>query len=239
MLGNLSISASAFAGAVGLLVVGTLGQLFLAGAASAADTGFPGLEIFTHKDQDTIGPDAAGLRFSGPITAPLADALETVLFDGGKPRFARLMLELDSEGGELGAVEKVVAVLEKVKRSATLNTRVLDGKVCASGCVALFMVGSQRKASTASVWVFHGAHYLNSNVPALDQTQRYLELLVSLGVKPDFIRTLAVDGYVTRPGALILSSYELFHNYDTGIITELQPNWRPEKPYGVKPFVSR
>lgn len=201
--------------------------------ALAATTGFPGLEIFTHADQDTIGKDAAGLRFAGQITAPLADVLERLLLDDGKPRFARLMLELDSEGGEIDAVEDVVAVLQKVQRAASLSTRVMDGKVCASGCVALFMTGKHRKASSASVWVFHGACSMNTNVPSLAATSRYLTLLTSLGVRSEFTCKLVQDGYVTSPGAFILSGYELFHNHNSGIITELLPNWRPEEPRGV------
>jgi len=129
----------------------------LAGRASAAETGFPGLEIFTDQDLDSIGRGAAGLRFSGQIAPGLAEALEKTLLDEGKPRYDRLMLELDSEGGELDATEKAVAVLQKVSGVANLSTRVMDGKVCASGCIALFMTGKVRKASTASVWVFHGA----------------------------------------------------------------------------------
>jgi hypothetical protein len=205
----------------------------LTGPSSGAETEFPGLEIFTHEDQDTIGKDAAGLRFAGQITAALATALEKVLLDNGKPRFARLMLELDSEGGELDAVEKVVAVLQKVQTVATLSTRVMDGKVCASGCVAVFMTGKERKASTASVWVFHGACSLNTNVPSMAATSRYLDLLTNLGVRPEFTCKLVQEGYVTSPGAFILSGYELFHNHDSGIITELLPNWRPEEPRGV------
>jgi hypothetical protein len=205
----------------------------LTGSSSGAETGFPGLEIFTHQNQDTIGKDAAGLRFTGQITALLADALEKVLLDSGKPRFARLMLELDSEGGELDAVEKVVAVLQKVQTVAALSTRVMDGKVCASGCVALFMTGKERKASTASVWVFHGACSMNTNVPSMAATSRYLDLLTNLGVRSEFTCKLVEEGYVTSPGAFILSGYELFHNHDSGIITELLPNWRPEEPRGV------
>lgn len=210
-----------------------LAAVHAAGISFAGTTEFPGLEIFTHQDQDTIGKDAAGLRFTGQITAPLADALETVLLDNGKPRFARLMLELDSEGGELEAVEKVVAVLQKVQAVATLSTRVMDGKTCASGCVALFMTGKERKASTASVWVFHGACSMNTNVPSMAATSRYLDLLTSLGVRSEFTCKLVQEGYVTSPGAFILSGYELFHNHDSGIITELLPNWRPEEPRGV------
>jgi hypothetical protein len=227
------------AGAFTLLLLFACLDHGLAGRASAAETGFPGLEIFTDQDLDSIGKGAAGLRFSGQIAPGLAEALESTLLDEGKPRYDRLMLELDSEGGELDATEKAVAVLQKVSGVARLSTRVMDGKVCASGCIALFMTGKARKASTASMWVFHGACGPHTNVPSIAATSRYLSLLELLGVKPEFTCGLVQDGYVTSPGAFILSGYELFHNYDSGIITELLPNWRPQVPQGVWMVVPR
>jgi hypothetical protein len=211
----------------------------LTAKASAAEPGFPGLEIFTGEDLDSIGEGAAGLRFSGQITPGLAEALESALLDEGKSRYDRLMLELDSEGGELDATEKAVAVLQKVSGVAALSSRVMDGKICASGCIALFITGKARKASTASMWVFHGACGRHTNVPSLTATSRYLNLLESLGVKPEFTCGLVKEGYVTSPGAFILSGYELFHNFDSGIITELLPNWRPQTPQRVWMVVPR
>ena len=216
--------------------------LLVSGAAidaHAAQTGFPGLEIFTHEDQPGIASDAAGLRFEGQIARPLAGEFERLLIADGKPIYKRLMLELNSEGGELEAVKLVAGVLKKVGSMSALSTRVMDGKVCASGCLALFMQGQSRKASTSSVWVFHGACSANTNVPSLAATDQFLDLLVASGVKRDFTCELVQEGYVTSPGAFILSGYELFHNYDAGIITELLPNWRPEEPSGMWMVVPR
>ncbi|MCA3572318.1 MAG: hypothetical protein IOC86_00255 [Aestuariivirga sp.] len=208
-------------------------ELRLSERAFAAETGFPGLEIYTHEDQDNIARDFAGLRLTGQITHGLAEALEAALFQEGSPRYARTMLELDSEGGDLAATEEAVALLLKLRGVSALSTRVMDRGICASGCIALYMTGTVRKASTASMWVFHGACPANSNVPSVTATARYLGLLEDLGVKPAFICNLTQEGYVTSPGALILSGYELFHNHDSGIITELLPNWRPETPQGA------
>ena len=207
-------------------------ELHRAEGAFAAETGFPGLEIYTHADQDNIARDYAGLRLTGEIRHGLAEALEAALFHEGSPRYARTMLELDSEGGDLAATGAAAAILRKLGGVSTLSTRVMDRGICASGCIALYMTGTVRKASTASMWVFHGACPANSNVPSASATARYLKLLEDQGVKPDFLCNLTKEGYVTSPGALILSGYELFHNYDSGIITELLPNWRPEAPQG-------
>lgn len=224
------------AGLFAALVSGAIG---CTQPAPAAETGFPGLQIFTHDDQDGIAKDTVGLRFTGQITAGLAGALEKALFDGARPLFARVILELDSEGGELGATEHAVTVLKKARSLTTLTTRVMDGKICASGCIALFMTGQVRKASTASMWVFHGACKSGTNVPSPVATSRYIALLESLGVKTDFTCKLAKEGYLTSPGAFILSGYELFHNHDAGVITALYPNWRPEQPQDMWMMVPR
>ena len=91
------------------------------------------------------------------------------------------------------------------------------------------MQGTIRKASGASVWMFHRAHGANSNVPSLDATKEFLDLLTNVGVNTDFILLLTNRGYVTEPGKLRLSGYELNHLYDANIITEVIPPWAPEK----------
>ena len=233
ILRSVPSSVRRLAGLVALLLVLPAAEPRLSDAVFAAETGFPGLEIYTHADQDNIARDFAGLRFTGEIRHGLAEALEAVLFHEGSPRYARTMLELDSEGGDLAATGAAVAILRKLGGVSTLSTRVMDRGICASGCIALYMTGTVRKASTVSMWVFHGACPANSNVPSASATARYLKLLEDQGVKPDFLCNLTKEGYVTSPGAFILSGYELFHNYDSGIITELLPNWRPEAPQGA------
>lgn len=188
-----------------------------------------GLEIFTHKDKAFIAEDAVGLRFTGPIISPLAEDLGNLLL-GPEPKYQRVLLELDSPGGDLEEVKKVIVVLKAVREIAKLNTRVMGGGMCVSGCVPIFMQGTIRKASGASVWMFHGAHGANSNVPSPDATKEFLDLLTNVGVKTDFILLLTNRGYVTEPGKLWLSGYELNHLYDADIITEVIPPWAPEKP---------
>jgi ATP-dependent protease ClpP protease subunit len=210
------------------ILIAALTMAGVTGHAQPADL-HPGLEVFTNDRQPRIAEDAIGLRFTGAITAPLARDLEQLLL--GLPQiYNHVVLELDSGGGELTYVTKVVDVLRKVKARTEFTTRVLGGGKCASGCIALFMQGSKRKASGASVWVFHGACSQNSNVPSPDATQAYLEILRRSGVRDSFLCRLTDNGYVTQPGNLFLSGYELFHHTDSGIITELLPAWQPENP---------
>jgi hypothetical protein len=92
------------------------------------------------------------------------------------------------------------------------------------------MQGEKRKASGASLWVFHGARSAFTNIPDTAATGDYLAMLSASGMDPAFRAFLETDNRVYRPGSLILSGYELFHFHKAGIITELLPSWRDERP---------
>jgi hypothetical protein len=145
-------------------------------------------------------------------------------------RFTHVVLELESNGGELSYVKELVAVLQDVRGRMELTTRVMEGAICASGCIPLFMQGEKRKASGASLWVFHGARSAFTNIPDTAATGDYLAMLSASGMDPAFRAFLETDNRVYRPGSLILSGYELFHFHKAGIITELLPSWRDERP---------
>ena len=111
-----------------------------------------------------------------------------------------------------------------------LITRVMEGSICASGCIPVFMQGKKRKASGASVWVFHGARSALTNIPNPAATKAYLDMLTASGMEAGFPTILEEDNRIYKPGSLILSGYELHHRYRAGIITELLPSWRDEDP---------
>ena len=198
----------------------------------------PGLRLFTHEQDPSIKSDAIGLRFRGPLTYPLAENLRDLLLQT-PPAYKHVVLELDSEGGELSYLLKLIEVLGQVRQKTEFTTRVMGGGICASGCVAAFMQGQKRKASGASVWVFHGACSAYSNIPDTSATELYLNLLEKAGVNSDFLCRLRDQHYVSRPGNYFLSGYELFKIQDAGIITELLPSWQPEDPVFPRVFVPR
>ncbi|MFN4144141.1 hypothetical protein [Aestuariivirga sp.] len=197
-------------------------------APSGAGCG-EGLEVFTRRELSWIAEDAVGLRYRGDIAPPLIDELRRVLLEGPQ-RFNHVVLELDSCGGELRYVEQVVALLADIRGRMELTTRVMEGAVCASGCIPVFMQGEKRKASGASVWVFHGARGANTNVPDPAATLDYLELMTASGLSAEFRRSLEAENRIYRPGSFIFSGYEVFEMHRAGIITELLPPWREETP---------
>ncbi len=188
-----------------------------------------GLEVFTRREMSWIAEDSVGLRYSGAIAQPLADALRKLLLSEPR-RFNHVVLELDSCGGALDHVREVTAVLAEVRAAMELTTRVMEGGVCASGCIPVFLQGAKRKASGASVWVFHGARTALTNMPDPAATAQYLDLLTDAGMAAGFREILEKDNMIYRPGNLILSGYELSEVYGANIITELLPAWREESP---------
>ena len=191
--------------------------------------GEPELDVFTSREMAAMGLDGVALRYEGPLKPVLAEELRKLLLTPPQ-RFNRVVLELDSNGGDLSVVKDLVAVLQQVRGRMELTTRVMEGAVCASGCIPVFMQGKKRKASGASVWIFHGARTDLTNIPSRGATNDYLDVLTSSGLAPGFRAELEDDDRIFRPGSLILSGYEVFHINKAGIITELLPNWREENP---------
>lgn len=216
--------------------------LLTALAASAqAESPLPlhaGLQMFTHEQIASISDDAIGLRFRGPLTYPLAENLRDLLLQNPHI-YNHVVLELDSEGGELGYLHRVIDVLADVRKRATFVTRVMGGGICASGCVAVFMQGAKRKASGASIWLFHGACSAGTNIPDPAATEEYINLLLQSGVRPEFIQRLRQQGCFSSPGNYFLSGYELYYMPDAGIITQLLPAWQPEDPIFPRVMPSR
>jgi hypothetical protein len=189
----------------------------------------PGLDYFTHDDVAGIAPDAVALRYSGTINFPLAENIEA-FWQQNRGKFRRVLLELNSEGGELGHVQKLVAVLKDIRKTSRLITLVRPGAQCASGCIPVFVQGEIRKASGASVFMFHGACRAGTNMPSLSATALYIAMMEEAGVSTEFTCKLVAEGYVTHPGKFWVSGYELFHVYKANVITELTPSWVPESP---------
>lgn len=181
-----------------------------------------------------MAADSVGLRYTGPLRPSLAAELRKLLLTSPQ-RFNHVVLELDSDGGDLALVRELVSVLQEVRSRMELTTRVMEGGLCASGCIPLFMQGEKRKASGSSIWVFHGARSAFTNIPDPAATETYLALLSSSGMAPGFRAVLEAENRIYRPGSFILSGYELFEVYKAGIITQLLPSWRDEEPVLLRP----
>src|SRR5258708_38852405 len=75
----------------------------------------------------------------------------------------RLVLFLDSAGGQVEEGDRVIAVLNEIKLRHQLTTVVPHGKLCASMCIPIFLQGEDRLAARASLWIFHEAAQRQAN----------------------------------------------------------------------------
>jgi hypothetical protein len=210
------------------------GALAAALALSAQAAAGADLAVLTAADNLTIPPDLMVVRLTGEITAGSAEGLSRAWSSRGAG-IGRLLLDLDSIGGELAETEKIVGFIEGLRQSARVDTLVRHGARCASACVAVFAQGERRSAGGASAWVFHGVCPVGSGVPSFAATCRGLDLLRKAGVSEDFLLMLLRGGYLSRPGAFWLSGYELHNVHKAGLITRLLDPWQPDHPEDPAP----
>ncbi len=193
-----------------------------------------GFQLVTPADDASIPAGAVGLYYRGPIAFPIAENLREMA--RGLPNSVNaVLLDLDSEGGELDVTERVIAVLQDLRGRVRLETRVRHGAKCLSACIPIFMQGVKRIAGGASVWMLHGACPAHTNVPGSAATYRYVRMLRDAGIANDFLCDLASTGVFERPGRYWLSGHELFMHAKAGVITDLIPAWQPEEP-STPPF---
>jgi ATP-dependent protease ClpP protease subunit len=69
----------------------------------------------------------------------------------------RVVLFLDSVGGQVEEGDRVIHVLDEIKQTQHLITTVFNDKVCASMCIPIFLRSDDRLAARTSLWLFHQA----------------------------------------------------------------------------------
>jgi Clp protease len=151
----------AFAGvaclAAAVAVVALALPFVLSNAAPAEERSPAGVSLdFDEKDGTLY------IEWSEPIVAGTADDLRAAL---GKYVTAsdRVVLFLDSAGGQVEEGDRVIELLNEIKQGHQLITVVLHGKLCASMCIPIFLQGEDRLAARASLWIFHEAAQRQAN----------------------------------------------------------------------------
>jgi hypothetical protein len=205
---------------------------FAAFPAVAEASGGIGFEVLTAAENTAIKPGVALIRYKGQIAYPMAENLAEI-WSGLQGRHMRIVLDLDSAGGDLVHAEKVIAILREIAGEVALTTVVEQGNRCLSACVLVFMQGSDRAAGGATAWMFHGACPPFSNIPSAAATRRYLSDLEEAGAATQFLCTLEASGYLDAPGRFWASGYELFHVHEANVITRLLEPWEPAAPHSL------
>ncbi|MBV9077346.1 MAG: ATP-dependent Clp protease proteolytic subunit [Methylobacteriaceae bacterium] len=96
------------------------------------------------------------LAWSGPIAEPMSREIAAALLsrkDDPRP----IVLSLNSPGGSIHEGREVMRALRDAGRLRRIDTRVENGGVCASMCVAIYLLGTERTADPGARFMFHEA----------------------------------------------------------------------------------
>ncbi len=137
------------------------------------------------------------LHWEGTIAAPMAEQIDTA-FQAFASTRRRFVLFLNTGGGSVLEGEKVIAVLQKIKRTHQLDTSVSQGSRCGSMCIPVYLQGRTRFAGRSSSWLFHevtrpGAQY-GSTKRAAESYRRLIDKYwVPAGVSQTWIERMLVE----------------------------------------------
>jgi len=129
--------------------VGLMTASFVASAASAEDPC-----ARTDLQTSTGRTNVVQFKWVGQISTPMRDQLWTE-FNKAKARVKHVVLVLSSCGGSIAEAERVIEILQEIKKTHQLETRVEPGSLCASACIPIFLQGVRRRAALTSAWLFH------------------------------------------------------------------------------------
>jgi ATP-dependent protease ClpP protease subunit len=108
------------------------------------------------------------LSWTGPVMAPMANQIRDA-FESRKNQARRILLRVSSYGGSVAEGERVIEVLRSIKATHELETTVMQGDVCASMCVFIYVQGQKRYGALTSSWLFHEVSHTD---PVTKQTTR-------------------------------------------------------------------
>jgi hypothetical protein len=200
---------STFAGraclAAAIAIVALTQPLAPANAASAEERTPAGASLDFNEEDGTLYID-----WSGPIRAGMADYLRTALGKYGTLSH-RVVLFLDSAGGQVEEGDRVIQILNEAKQTHRLVTQVLDGNLCASMCIPVFLQGDDRLAARASHWIFHEAAKPGAN--GKERTDMTLCLFrryyVPAGVSMELAKTgRGLETSISRGNEALIASNE-------------------------------
>ena len=167
--------------------------------------------------------DVTAIAITGAILPPLADDLAVLL--SSVPVDRKVILDLDSAGGEMDEGNKVIALIKRERERRHIDTLVWYGHLCASMCIPVYLQGEKRHAAALSVWMFHPAHKEHSPFPSTAATAAILNDMVSYGMNREWLEAVDKRDVFSMPGEFWISGADLYAQ-GAGVITDLLPAQR-------------
>ncbi len=94
------------------------------------------------------------LSWHSEINVPMAKRFSEA-FDKWGDKTDSFIIDLNSPGGALLEGGYVIELINSMKRTHKIATRVSNNGACLSMCVPMYMQGENRIASQRSIWMFH------------------------------------------------------------------------------------
>lgn len=99
-------------------------------------------------------PDTLTFYWSSDVDFPMARRFEEA-FEEWRGEAGRIIIDLNSPGGSLSEGRDVIDVINRMKRTHVVETRVGPRRSCLSMCVPIYLQGEVRTAAPSSQWMFH------------------------------------------------------------------------------------
>lgn len=147
-------------------------------------------------EQDRSARDTVVFSWSSEIEVPMERRFIEA-FDEWRQKANRIIIDLHSPGGSLMEGRKVINLINRMKQTHRVDTRVGANHACLSMCVPIYLRGQTRFAAANSQWMFH-------------EPRSY-----------DFLSGEKVDGPKSEQQAM---ARRFFERYFTN--SEMDPAWR-------------
>lgn len=119
-----------------------------------------GWRLYEQKHADTgqlairQNGDVVVLAWTGEVELPMHTLLVRA-FEEWRTKSEHFLLQLNSPGGSVREGGDVVELLQRIKRTHTLDTYVASREICMSMCVPVFLQGNKRIAAPDARFMFH------------------------------------------------------------------------------------
>ncbi len=104
--------------------------------------------------RDRNDPETIVFTWRDQVEAPMAKRFEEAWREW-KDEGSRVLIDLHSPGGAIAEGEQVIRIIERMKRTHVVDTRVRARRACYSMCVPIFLQGEERTAAPNATFMFH------------------------------------------------------------------------------------
>ena len=177
--------------------------------------------------RDRGDPETIVFTWRNEVEAPMVRRFEEAWREW-KNEGDRVVIDLHSPGGAIAEGQEVIRIIERMKRTHIVDTRVRRGYKCYSMCVPIFLEGERRIAGENATFMFHEPtardFYTGEEVrrPAFERaltTRRFVDrYFVNSPTDPAWLEQLLAEW----KGRDVFKSARELVDEGSGIVTELE-----------------